>query len=93
MRTAGARQRSAPRRGAKRAAVAVGHSILVTVYHLLKNGLAYKDLGANYIDQRDKRVVARRALHRLEQLGYKVTVEEVAWRLVRFVARLFQGRN
>ena len=48
------------RRGAKRAAVAVGHSILVIVYHLLKHGLVYKDLGANYFDQRDKRVVARR---------------------------------
>src|SRR3954451_17594991 len=45
-------RRLAARRGAKRAAVAVGHSILVSVYHLLRDGQAYHDLGGNYFDER-----------------------------------------
>jgi transposase len=44
--------RLAARRGAKRAAVAVGHTILVIAYHILKTGTAYQDLGANYFDER-----------------------------------------
>jgi transposase len=70
--------RIAARRGAKRAAVAVGHTILIITYHILRDGTTYQDLGVNYFDERDKQAVARRAIRRLEQLGYKVTVQEVA---------------
>ncbi|MGQ9513393.1 IS110 family transposase [Thermodesulfitimonas sp.] len=70
--------RIAPRRGAKRAIVAVGHTILVIVYHILKHGTPYVDLGANYFDEQDKTAIVRRSVKRLEKLGYKVTVEPAA---------------
>jgi len=70
--------RIAPRRGAKRAVVAVGHTILVIVYHILKHQRPYVDLGANYFDEQDKTAIVRRSLKRLEKLGYKVTVEPAA---------------
>ena len=42
---------------------------------MLKDGTTYQELGANYHTERDKQAVARRAIKRLEQLRYKVTVE------------------
>lgn len=72
-------RRLAARRGAKRAAVAVGHSILVTVYHLLKDpGRRYADLGGNYFDERSRETVERQAVRRLERLGYTVTLSPPA---------------
>src|SRR5690606_38122420 len=47
-------QRIAARRGKKRAAVAVAHSILVALYHMLKHETTYRDLGANYFDTLNK---------------------------------------
>ena len=70
--------RLAARRGAKKAAVAVGHRILVSAYHLLSRGTTYQDLGANYCEERDRRAVERRAVRRLEALGFKVTLEPAA---------------
>lgn len=68
-------RRIAARRGANRAAVAVAHTILVIIYHILTRGTTYQELGANFYDERDKQAVARRAVKRLEQLGYKVAIE------------------
>ncbi|HEX2173786.1 MAG TPA: transposase [Dehalococcoidia bacterium] len=70
--------RLAARRGQKRAAVAVAPSILVIAYHLLTRGTTYQDRGANYFDERDRRAVERRAVRRLEALGYKVTLDPAA---------------
>jgi transposase len=70
--------RMAARRGGKRAAVAVAHSILVIIYHMLKNGTAYKDLGADYFDRRNKDAIARRATRRLEALGFTVVLTKTA---------------
>jgi transposase len=67
-------RRLAPRRGTRKALVAVGHAILVIVYHVLKRGEAYHDLGANYFDERDQQNVRRRLVRRLEQLGYQVNL-------------------
>ncbi|WP_258360023.1 IS110 family transposase [Moorella sulfitireducens (nom. illeg.)] len=67
--------RIAVRRGSKRAAVAVGHSILVIVYHILKSRQPYKELGANYFDCRKKEAVAKQAIKKLESLGFKVNIE------------------
>lgn len=67
--------RLAARRGATRATVAVAHTILVIVYHVLKRDTSYQELGAHYYDERDKQQVARRAIKRLEKLGFKVTVD------------------
>jgi transposase len=70
-------RRIAARRGGKRAALAVAHSILVIIYHMLKDGTVYSDLGDTYFDQRDKLAVARRARKRLAALGFTVTIEEL----------------
>lgn len=68
-------RRLAARRGKKRAAVAVGHSILVIIYHLLTEERDYEDLGAQFFDERDRQRVERRLVRRLEALGYAVTLE------------------
>jgi transposase len=67
-------RRLAARRGRKRAIVAVGHSILVILYHLLARGSTFEDLGGLYFDERDRAAVRRRAVHRLEGLGYHVAL-------------------
>jgi transposase len=69
-------RRLAARRGAKKAAVAVGHSILVIAYHLLKKGVPYEELGADYRDARSRSVLQQQLVQRLERLGCKVTIEE-----------------
>jgi transposase len=71
-------RRLAARRGRKKAAVAVGHSIVVIAYHLLRREVDYQDLGANHFDERDREGVKRRLVRPLEGLGYQVTVEPAA---------------
>jgi transposase len=68
-------RRLAARRGHKRALIAVAHSLLVIIYHLLRDGTPYKDLGANYFDERERDATVRRTVRRLERLGYRVTIE------------------
>jgi len=70
--------RLAARRGKKKATVAVAHSILIIVYHLLKDGGTYDDLGADFFDRRDQDALERRLVSRLEALGNKVSIEKVA---------------
>lgn len=69
-------KRIAARRGRNRATVAVGHSILEIAYHILKNDVDYKELGADYFEQRGKQYIVKRSIKRLEALGLKVTIEE-----------------
>jgi transposase len=64
----------AARRGNKRAAVAVGHSILVIYYHMLTTGDPYQEKGANYFSELDRHHAERRATKQLERLGYQVTL-------------------
>jgi len=71
-------RRLAARRGRAKAAIAVAHSILVIVYHLLTDGTVYHDLGGNDVDERDRQAVERRLVHRLQGLGYRVSLEPVA---------------
>ena len=71
-------RRLASRRGKKRAAVAVGHTILVITYHLLQRSCGYEELGGDYFDKRDRQGVERRLVRRLEGLGYKVSLDPVA---------------
>ena len=71
--------RLAPRRGKKKAIIAVGHTILTIAYHLLKDPHScYRDLGAHYFDQHDREIVQRRLVRRLESLGYHVTLDTPA---------------
>jgi transposase len=67
-------RRLAARRGAKRAAVAVAHSLLVMVYALLTQQTVYHELGDRYFDERNRQAVERRLVHRLEALGYTVSL-------------------
>jgi len=71
-------QRIAARRGKKRAAIAVGRGILEIAYFVLRDGVAYAELGANYYDERKKAAVVRNAVKRLERLGYRVAIEPAA---------------
>ena len=71
-------RRLAARRGKQRAIVAVGHTILVIVYHLLTEGVPYRDLGGHYFDERDRQALERRLINRLQGLGYKVSLEPSA---------------
>lgn len=70
--------RISARRGGNRAAIAVGHSILVMAYHILKRREPYKELGANYFDERKSKAVVRNAIRRIEKLGFSVKIEEIS---------------
>ena len=67
-------RRLAARKGKKRAIVAVAHTIVVSMYHILKNKQPYRELGADFLDRRNAEHVKRYLLKRLERLGLHVTV-------------------
>jgi transposase len=69
--------RIARRGGSNKAAVAVGHSILVIAYEMLMHRTTYQELGGNYFDERDRVGKERRLVHNLERLGYKVSLEPI----------------
>jgi transposase len=68
-------RRIAARRGRKRAVIAVAHSQIVAIYHLL-DGAEYHDLGADHFDKLAPDRLKRSLVARLEHLGYKVNLEE-----------------
>lgn len=68
-------RRLASRRGKNRALLAVGHSILGIIYHLLKEEVEYHDLGADYFTQREPEWLKRYLVRRLEQMGFTVQLE------------------
>ena len=63
------------RRGKKRALVAVGHSMLVIFYHMLRDQTRYADLGGDFFDHLEPHRLRRYYVKRLERLGYKVALE------------------
>jgi transposase len=71
-------RRIAARRGKKRALVAVAHTVLVIIYHILTRRQPYRDLGEAHFDQLERQHVERRLIRRLERLGYSVTLAPVA---------------
>jgi transposase len=68
-------RRLASRRGKKRALVALAHTRLVIVYHLLKDRANYRELGADYLDRLDTERLTRNLVRRLERLGHKVALQ------------------
>src|SRR5262249_31438750 len=66
------------KRGSKKAIIAVAASMLTAAWHLLKNGVEYKDLGADHFNQRDKSKIAGRLVKRLLDLGYEVDLKNAA---------------
>jgi transposase len=68
-------RRLSKRRGSKRAAVAVGHSILVIVYHLIKTGEASQEKGGHFFEELDQQRQRQRLVAQLEHLGYQVSLQ------------------
>lgn len=62
-------------RGHKKAVVAVAHTILVIIYHMLTHQVPYQEVGAAYLDQRDREQATRRYVKQLERLGHRVVLE------------------
>jgi transposase len=71
-------RRLAARRGKKRAAVAVAHSILVIAYHLLANQTSYADLGPDFFERRKTDDIEQQLVRKLERLGNEVTLKKVS---------------
>jgi transposase len=65
-------RRLAGRRGKKRALIAVAHTILTIIYHMLKRNSKYHELGPDYYDTHNRRHAERYLVKRLQQLGYEV---------------------
>ncbi len=68
----------AARRGKKKAIVAVAHSILRIVWHLLEHNCTFVDLGSRYLEERDRQQIQRRLVRRLEAFGFTVKLEPAA---------------
>jgi transposase len=66
------------RRGAKKAIGAVAASMLTAIYHMLKDGTLYQDLGADHFDRTSKPAQTKRLIARLQTLGYQVQITPVA---------------
>jgi transposase len=69
-------RRIASRRGVKRATMAVAHSQVCICWELLKKGQAYQDLGPQYFEKLNEDRTKRHLVHRLEKLGYTVTLQK-----------------
>jgi transposase len=67
-------RRLAAKRGKKRALVAVGHTLLIIIYHVLKHNVEYRDLGPDYFDKLEPERLRRYLVKRLQGLGYDVTL-------------------
>jgi transposase len=68
-------RRLASRRGRKRAAMGIAHSILVSIYHMLEQHVAYVDLGPEHLAQLDPKRLIRYHTKRLETFGFEVTLQ------------------
>ena len=71
-------QRLAARRGKNRAIIAVAHAIMRSAFYMLSRQEPYRELGANYFDERRRHYTVDRLARRIEHLGYRVHLEPVA---------------
>jgi transposase len=71
-------RRIAKRRGSKRAALAVAHSILVIIYHLLSHHTIYQEKGETFFEERERQGAEKRLVRQLSRLGYHVELQPVA---------------
>jgi transposase len=67
-----------PRRGAKKAILAVAASMLTAAYHMLKNGVEYHDLSADHFTRRDRSKAIQRLVRRINDLGCTVQLTPLA---------------
>ena len=70
-------QRICAHRGKKRAIVAVAHSMLVAIYHILKDGTTFQDLGAGYFNQFNRERKINSYLKKLRELGWEASATAV----------------
>ena len=70
-------QRICAHRGKKRAIVAVAHSMLVAIYHILKDGTTFQDLGAGYFNQFNRERKINSYLKKLKELGWEASATAV----------------
>jgi hypothetical protein len=66
------------RRGPKKALIAVAASILTIVYHMLRDGTSYCDLGPEYFARRNPAKLAAKLASRIRNLGYHVEISAAA---------------
>jgi transposase len=71
-------RRLTKRRGAKRAAIAVAHSILVIIYHLLRNRTTYQEKGETFFEEQERQGAEKRLIRQLTRLGYHVELQPLA---------------
>ena len=65
-------KRISAHRGKKRAYVAVAHSMLIAIYHILKDGIEFEDLGSEYYNQFNKERKINAYLKKLKNLGWEL---------------------
>lgn len=70
--------RLVPRRGKKKAIVAVAHALLVIIYHILKGQVSYRELGSDHFNKLNAAYIQRHHVKRLESLGFKVIIEPLS---------------
>lgn len=71
-------RRLAARRGPNKALLAVAHSLLVVIYHVLRDKVPYRELGSTFFDQLNPPRVIHRLTKRFEDLGYNVTLHPIS---------------
>lgn len=65
------------RRGEQKAIMAVAHQLITIIFHIVRDGSVYKELGASHYDRQNKPKVTRKLIERLQRLGYYVTLQPV----------------
>ncbi|MDA8227090.1 MAG: IS110 family transposase [Desulfitobacterium hafniense] len=66
------------RRGKKKAAVAVAREILISIYHIIKKKQPYIELGSDYLTHKNKEAIVKKAIKKIESLGYEVEIKRPA---------------
>lgn len=66
------------RRGEQKALMAVAHQLLTIIFHVVRDGGEYEELGADHFDRLNKPKITRRLVERLQRLGYQVSLQEVS---------------
>ena len=56
--------------------LAVGHSVLVIIYHVLSEKKSYEELGGNYFDERERQATEKQLVRQLEKMGYQVSLQQ-----------------
>ncbi len=70
-------QRLSVKRGKNRAKVAVAHSMLISIYHMMKENKEYRDLGAEFYNRFNKEKKANSYIKKLKELGYDIQIEQM----------------